>query len=111
MKLFKQIDIANTSDIHNYIGNEKILRLANTIVIDVDDRLLFAKYDNKKFKDIHSKEFYNALCEMDFITIPSYKRLTPNEILSLYDKNIRVLVEPKISHGVRVFRDRILNHE
>lgn len=110
MKLFKRISIINEGDVCNYIDDERIIRLANTVVIDLEDELLFVKYEGKEeFDIINSSEFYVSLCDKKFITIPQKKRLSPQQILDLYDSNVRILAEPKPPIGMNVFRMHLMD--
>lgn len=111
MKLFKKLDVANRSSVQNYIGSDQLLRLANVVVIETEDSLLFAKYDSDKYTDIHDKVFYEYLCELDFVTITSDKHLSAEDILNLYDKNVRVLVTDKTNNGIKIFKMRMLNQD
>ena len=111
MKLFKQIEIATENDIRQYINDDRLIRLSNTLVIDTDEKFLFVKYNNDIISGSNKSKICDALYDKDFVTVCAHKKLDPVRLLNLYDKNIRVVGNPAETYGKRIFISRVLNSD
>lgn len=94
MKLFKRIDIATEPEIHQYIHDERLIRLANMVVIDTGEELLLVKYDKNELHTINEVSTHASLHDNNFVTVPASKKLSAKRTLSYYNKNVRILVDP-----------------
>lgn len=111
MKLFKRIDIATETEIHQYIRDERLIRLANTVVIDTGDELLLVKYNKDELTRINDISTHAVLHDNSFVTVPAFKRLSAKRILSYYNKNVRIMADPKPVTGVSSFMMSFFNQK